>query len=212
MAPTTFQTVTLPHPLWFVRHGATQPNLDRLRCGGDLDVEMTDLGREQIKAAADKLRAMSSAIELIVCSDLMRTDESARMLSLALGGCDVLVLPGFRERMLGRWNLVSVTDTEAALQRGDTPPGGESAPQFADRIAAAMRVLADAMLGRHTLLVGSRGVARILNALSSNEPPFQRANRVATPSTPHGAGNGEVLCFDFTKRMPTAAQFEGALT
>lgn len=210
MAFSAHSSMVLSRPLWFVRHGATQPNLDGLRCGGDLDVALTDVGRSQIRLAAQKLRALAADVDLIVCSDLRRTDETARLLSTDLGGLNVLVLPDFRERKLGLWNRQPVAATEAALRAGHTPPGGESQAQFAARMGAAMQALARQAQGRCVLLVGSRGVARVLRECSHGETGACQAEPI--PSSNHGAANGEVLCFDFTQRMHRAACMEGAST
>src|SRR5437764_11145661 len=43
-------------PLVFVRHGATQANIAELRCGGDLDVPLIELGRCQAVATAQRIR------------------------------------------------------------------------------------------------------------------------------------------------------------
>ena len=42
-------------PLLFMRHGATAPNAAGLRCGGDVDLPLTDLGHRQAVQAAQRL-------------------------------------------------------------------------------------------------------------------------------------------------------------
>jgi len=165
--------------LILVRHGATAPNLAGLRCGGDLDVPLTELGRQQAASAALQLQQRDLPVGVIVASALQRTLETAAIISRLLGGVEVLIEPAFAERHLGAWNLRSVAETEEALVSGMTPPGGESGAEFIDRIAAATETLLP-RLHQRPLLVGSKGVGRALRELLG----MPRAN---------GLANGEWL-------------------
>ncbi len=171
-------------PLAFIRHGATAPNLAGLRCGGDLDVPLTDAGREQAAASALRLLAQAQVhpVGLIVSSGLQRTDETARIIARRLGGVAVLTDDGFRERLLGEWNLCPLADTEPWLAMGMTPPGGESEADFSIRIAGAAERLLP-RLSQAVLLVASRGVGRVLGEFAG------RPGRMVL-------ANGEVARFD----------------
>ena len=173
--------------LAFIRHGATAPNLAGLRCGGDLDVPMTEIGLRQVDDAARKLVGLNLDIGLIVTSDLRRTRDTAAIISVALGGVEIQVLPDFGERRLGAWNMQSVPATEAQLRDRLTPPGGESDKAFLVRIGQAVNRLAP-LLPRRPLLVGSRGVARALGEL------LGRPGRVSLQ-------NGEVVQFDLANHL-----------
>lgn len=165
-------THTLPTPepgrarLLFARHGATAPNLAGLRCGGDLDPPLAEAGRRQAIALGRTLAALAEPPDLIVTSDLMRTRETASIVRAAIGPIELRVLPELRERSLGRWNLQPIADTEAALAAGETPPGGESRQAFALRVAEAMDLVYPALMKRRVLLVGSKGVARVLRDMA----------------------------------------------
>lgn len=177
---------TTQRPLIFIRHGATAPNLAGLRCGGDLDLPMTDVGRAQIAQAAQSLRERGWPIDLIVASDLQRTRESAEIISAALGGVPLEIDAAWRERALGEWNLLTVAETETALRSGQQPPRGESNTAFVSRICGALQQFLAGTSSRMPLLIGSRGVARVLG--ETLDAP-QRAP----------VGNGEILRFD---RLP----------
>lgn len=151
-------------PLRFVRHGATAPNLAGLRCGGDLDVPLTELGRQQALRVRPLVAALRPRVGLIVTSDLDRTRETAALIAAQLPGVPVMVEPGFAERSLGRWNLMSIEETQPWLEARMTPPGGESDAEFVDRVARAVRRI-KAHLHQRPLLVGSKGVARVLGEL-----------------------------------------------
>jgi len=172
-----------PHParlaLRFVRHGATAANLAGLRCGGDLDLPLTDLGRAQAVDCAMRLARLQPPIGLIVTSDLKRTRETAAYISAVLPGVPVIVEPEFAERMLGEWNLKSIAATQPWLEARCTPPGGESDDQFADRIARALRRV-KRRLHERPLLVGSKGVARMLGELVGLPERLELGNCVVT--------------------------------
>lgn len=148
----------------FVRHGATAPNLAGLRCGGDLDPPMAEEGRRQVEGLAWQLATLAVPVGVIVTSDLRRTRDTAALIAATLGGVPVLVQPAWAERRLGRWNLQPIDDTQEALLAGQTPPGGESNADFTRRISQAALGLAP-LLARRPLLVGSKGVARVLGEI-----------------------------------------------
>jgi probable phosphoglycerate mutase len=150
--------------LIFVRHGATEPNLAGLRCGGDLDVPLTEAGRRQAIEAALRIRELRMPVGVIITSALQRTLETADIASRLLRGVTVVVEPELAERHLGAWNLRPIAETEGALVSGQTPPGGESNQDFTDRIARAVQTLLP-RLDEHPMLVGSKGVARALGEL-----------------------------------------------
>ena len=172
--------------LRFLRHGATSANQARLRCGGDLDIPLTDLGRQQAAEAAQQVARLSDPIGLIVTSDLQRTRETAAIIAAALPGVPVVIEPAFAERSLGRWNLKPIGETQALLEARCTPPGGESDKEFTERIAKGLRRIKTYLPDR-PLLVGSKGVARVMGEL------------VAWPYR-LDLGNGEIAEFEFASR------------
>jgi len=171
-----------PFTLFFVRHGVTEPNFKGLRCGGDLDVPLLDIGLDQAYLLAKQIRAMDVGIGVIACGSLVRTRQTALIISGVLGGVGVEVEPLLNERHLGDWNNRPIAETEEALKRKETPPGGESEAQFSERVARALTNLAP-LLARRPLLVSSKGVGRILNDLLGGEGRLQ-------------VGNGEIVEFD----------------
>lgn len=180
------QTAPQPMPpkrMILVRHGATEPNLAGLRCGGDLDVPLTALGREQARQAALRIRELGLPVGVIVASHLQRTRETAAIIGQELGCAEVVIEPGFAERRLGEWNLRTAAQTEAELLAGITPPGGESNTVFFERIVQATRVHIMPRLGQQPLLVGSKGVARALSEMLGMSAQI-------------GLANGELLHFD----------------
>jgi len=183
----------------FARHGATAANLAGLRCGGDLDLPLSEVGREQARQLGQRLaheapRHSANAVGLIVTSDLQRTRETAALIADALGGVPVVVLPAWGERRLGDWNLRTVFETQTAMLAGETPPGGEPDDDFIQRISGAAQDLASLLVWR-PLLVGSRGVARALGQLC------HQPGRLAL-------GNGALCTFDLTALLRRETEWE----
>ena len=151
-------------PVRFLRHGATAANLAGLRCGGDLDLPLTAIGRQQAQHAAQLVNKLQLPIGLIVTSDLSRTRETAQIIAAVLPGVPIVIEPELAERRLGEWNLRPIAETQPWLAARCTPPGGESDDEFVDRIARGVRRI-KVQLPLRPLLVGSKGVARAMGEL-----------------------------------------------
>jgi glucosyl-3-phosphoglycerate phosphatase len=124
--------------LVMLRHGQTEYNAGS-RMQGQLDTELSDLGREQAAAAAEVLAKRQPVI--IVSSDLRRALDTA----VALGersGLPVLVDTRLRETHLGDWQGLTHLEVDAAAPGARlawreharwAPHGGESRVDVASR-------------------------------------------------------------------------------
>ena len=124
--------------LVMLRHGQTEYNAGS-RMQGQLDTELSDLGREQAAAAAEVLAKRQPL--LIVSSDLRRALDTA----VALGersGQPVLVDTRLRETHLGDWQGMTHLEVDAAAPGARlawrdnarwAPHGGESRVDVAAR-------------------------------------------------------------------------------
>ena len=129
--------MTVRH-LVLLRHGQTKSNADS-RMQGQIDTELTDLGRAQAFAAAEVLAKRQPL--LIVSSDLRRAHDTA----IALGECAGLPVrkdERLRETHLGDWQGLTHHQVDASAPgkrqqwREDAtlaPHGGESRIDVADR-------------------------------------------------------------------------------
>lgn len=124
--------------LVMLRHGQTEFNADS-RMQGQLDTELSDLGRAQAVAAADVLAKRRPL--LIVSSDLRRAYDTAVTLGDKANE-PVRVDARLRETHLGDWQGLSHTEVDASAPgarlawRDDAtwaPHGGESRIDVADR-------------------------------------------------------------------------------
>lgn len=170
-----------PTTLYFVRHGTTEPNFRGLRCGGDLDIPLMDIGCDQAYLLAKQIDKMGLGIGVIVAASLIRTRQTASIISGVLGNVPVVVEPLLNERSLGQWNNRPIAQTEEMLAAKVTPPGGESEDEFRARVGRALEALRP-YFGRRPLIVSSKGVGRVMNVLLGGEG---RMN----------VGNGEIVEF-----------------
>lgn len=170
-----------PFTMYFVRHGVTEPNFRGLRCGGDLDIPLMDIGCDQAYLLAKQIEKMNLGIGVIVAGSLIRTRQTASIISAVLGNVPVEVEPLVNERRLGQWNNRPIAETEAQLAARVTPPGGESEEEFTARVGRALEALRP-HLDRRPLLVSSKGVGRVMNMLLGGEGRMQ-------------VGNGEIVEF-----------------
>ena len=132
--------------LVMLRHGQTEYNASS-RMQGQLDTELSDLGREQAVAAAEVLAKRQPL--LIISSDLGRALDTA----VALGdrcGQPVSIDTRLRETHLGDWQGMTHLEVDAAAPgarlawRDDArwaPHGGESRVDVADRSLPLVREL-----------------------------------------------------------------------
>jgi ribonuclease H / adenosylcobalamin/alpha-ribazole phosphatase len=142
-----------------LRHGQTEFSTER-RFAGRGDIALTDTGRRQAAAAADRLTARG--IDAIVTSPLQRARRTAESVAAATGA-PLSVDDGLVEADFGKWE--GLTFGEAAQRWPDemaawlasadvAPPGGESLADAARRVVTAL----DRLLAAHeraTLLLVS---------------------------------------------------------
>lgn len=171
----------------FVRHGETEHNRRHVRCGGDLDIPLTEKGEAQARAAAQRLREAAAsgaeAIDAIIASPLIRTRRTAELIKEGIGFAAPLEFhDGLIERRLGEWNGRPIAETQPLFDAGLPPPGGETEEAFRERVATTLSDILS--LGhRLPLLVASKGIGRMLGLLTRSGP--------AAP-----AGNAEVIRFE----------------
>jgi broad specificity phosphatase PhoE len=152
--------------LW--RHGRTASNADG-RFQGQLDVPLDEVGRVQVKDAAEQLAVEIGAMVpcRLVCSDLGRAYDTALALAARLG-LPVTTDPALRELSLGSWQGLShdeviAVDPEgyAAWRSGSLdvrPGGGERRGEAAERAEWAIGAHAAQQEGG-VLVVASHGAA-----------------------------------------------------
>jgi len=137
--------------LVLIRHGQTDWNAQD-RWQGQSDPPLNDTGREQARRAADFHSRYGFAA--LYSSDLQRAMETAQICGTETG-VPVIPEPRLREMNLGHWQGMRAADIRAQypdeFRNWHTaphlvrPPGGETVPQLATRVLAAVNDI----LARH---------------------------------------------------------------
>lgn len=154
--------------LYLVRHGETEWNRAG-RFQGHTDVELSEVGRDQARALAERLR--SREIAAVASSDLRRARETAEIIAALLNAPLAGVDAGLRERGYGCFE--GLTREECAQKfpelweahaKGHTVevPGAERRELVMDRIVRAVKrtVDAHATIGASIAIVTHGGVMR----------------------------------------------------
>lgn len=159
--------------LFLVRHGQTHANVARQLDTAVPGLDLTDEGRAQARALADRLGGED--LGAIYTSDLVRTQQTAGPLAELLG-LEMVVLPGLREIQAGDYEMSTDWQpyVDAVIRWRDDPthaiPGGESGAGFFARYDDAIaRIAAD---GHASAVAVSHGAAmRVWCSASLGLPP-----------------------------------------
>lgn len=154
--------------LWVTRHGETVWHAENRYAGGDSDIDLTQLGKQQ---AADLGRwALAQHIEVVISSPVRRARETATPAAVALD-VPLQVVPGLKEINFGFAEGRSGAELDAsdpqmmADFRSDPVahpfPGAESAQDAAVRGATSLRAIAAEHSGRRVLVVAHNTLLRL---------------------------------------------------
>lgn len=156
--------------LILIRHGETDWNRE-LRFQGHMDVPLNATGHEQARRLAERLAAEPLVVDHLVCSDLIRTQQTAtpslQVLFPALH-IDTLTDSSLREQSFGIVEGLRVDDIKAdhadawnqwlRFEADYGMPGGETTRQFHTRVMDAMRRIAQQYQGQKVMVVTHGGV------------------------------------------------------
>ncbi|WP_421329761.1 histidine phosphatase family protein [Aeromonas veronii] len=152
-----------------IRHAETQANAEG-RYQGALDIGLNDDGVRQISCLAEKMAVAQQPFDRLLASPLLRTRESAAILSRQLG-LPVELVPAFRERDVGLFE--GLTDRYPELwarnitrRWAEAPTGGETIDEVIARISQGLTELASTMQGERILLVAHGVVAKVIRAVT----------------------------------------------
>jgi probable phosphoglycerate mutase len=177
-----------------LRHGQSEWNAQG-RWQGHGDPPLTELGRAQARAAAERLA--SAGIQRIVASDLARAFQTAEIVAAALG-LAIASDARWRERDIGAWTGLTREDIESrwpeayahfrSHDESARPGGGESDAMLRARAREALSALRARHGGECVLVVTHRGIARML----APERPLGNAEWCALAESgeaPRGGGH-----------------------
>jgi len=126
--------------LTLVRHGETVWNSERRVQGGARDIELSELGRQQIGGLARVFK--DEPIDLILCSPLSRAQETAKSIAAHHAGVQIVTDNKLKEVDVGEFDGMSTVEmsrtfTELLLDwwKGgrERLPGGESFEELQER-------------------------------------------------------------------------------
>jgi ribonuclease H / adenosylcobalamin/alpha-ribazole phosphatase len=178
-----------PTTLLMVRHGVTQQSIEHRFSGiNGFDPPLIDLGRRQAEAAAEELARRGGA-DVLVCSPLKRTRQTAAIISERLGMGEPIVIDGIAEADFGEWDSLNSAEVkqrwpdELAAWMASievAPPGGESFAQVRRRVDAARAELVERFPRKRVLAVSHVTpikvlVQQVLEAPASSAYRFELA-------------------------------------
>jgi broad specificity phosphatase PhoE len=158
-----------PRHLLLLRHGQSEWNADG-RWQGQADPPLSELGEEQARDAAERLRA--TTFSSVVASDLRRARTTAEILAEALG-LPLEIDQGLREIDVGSWTGLTRSEIRArwpgelaAWSEGhrESPLGGETRTHLVARARASLaRAAGRAPSGARVLVVTHGALIRNLD-------------------------------------------------
>ena len=177
--------------LSLLRHGQTEFNVKKL-VQGRCDSPLTDLGRQQARAAAAWLKAHSVVPDKVVSSPLGRAMDTASLVACELLGPDAAAEPceGIIERCYGSFE----EGPHGALPTDVWDPGEDLVPFGGEGSQALQERMVDAL----TNIMGSEGIETLL-AVSHGSASRQFIKAAAPEGfeLPTKLPNCAIMIFDF---------------
>lgn len=171
------------------RHGESDWNRAK-RWQGFADRPLTELGREQAVALAERLA--DTELDAVYSSDLQRARETAEIVARSKG-LRVETTPDLREVDVGSWSGLTRAEAGARfpeayarwLQGGEGWDDGETYAEMARRVVGAILRIAAKHLNGRVLVVAHGGSIRAVHAaaLGVDVHTYRRIQRVEPNAT-----------------------------
>ncbi len=184
--------------LYLLRHGQTEFNVKKL-VQGRCDSPLTNLGRQQARAAAAWLKAHGVVPDKVVSSPLGRAMDTASLVACELLGPDAAAEPceGILERCYGSFE----EGPHGALPTDVWDPGEDRVPFGGEGSQALQGRMVDAL----TNIMGSEGIETLL-AVSHGSASRQFIKAAAPEGFefPTKLPNCAIMIFNFDEAKPQA--------
>ena len=152
-----------------LRHGQTDWNINFL-LQGVTDIPMNDTGIEQVRLAAQALKA--SDWDVVLTSPLTRAKQTAQIIASHVGFDEILTHELLIERSFGEAEGLSHEQWRAKYANLDEIPGGESRTQLAERSQRLLDYVSSEFKGMRVLAISHGALIRgLLSIASNNELP-----------------------------------------
>lgn len=177
MAARRNQRTQMAIRLLIARHGETARNSKGLMRGwsDDAESQLDEAGKAQVKALAASLASLG--VKRILCSDLGRALETAKVIGEATG-VPAESLHSFRPLDIGDWGGKPESEVLPKMDEllktwekkpEEKVPGGESLNDYQDRLLGGLgEVLSGAADGSTIVIVGHDRTHRLLKAVAQN--------------------------------------------
>lgn len=103
--------------LYLIRHGQTVANVEH-KISGQIETDLTPFGRDQILQTAQNLKSIGVSLDLILCSPLKRTKDSAQIIAEQIPA-PIVYDDGLKEFSNGIYEGTKIEDLE---QMSFNPP------------------------------------------------------------------------------------------
>ena len=150
--------------VYYVRHGESEANVAGIAAGGNFETKLTKKGCEQAVKAGQELK--DKAIDLIVCSPMIRTIDTATIIARQLDydPSNIVTSEFFTERDFGKFSGRPHKEYRAAVLSGNEE-GMESAAHLQTRIDEGFKWLKKQ--GAKTIVLVSHGsTGRMIRAMN----------------------------------------------
>ncbi|MEY4365030.1 MAG: hypothetical protein RLZZ305_374 [Actinomycetota bacterium] len=175
-----------PCRLLVLRHGQSEWNAAR-RWQGQADIDLTDLGRDQARRAAERL----SGYAVVASSDMKRARETASIIAAVTGAALAEPDPRLRETDVGEWQGLTHHEIESQwpgyLDTHRRPPSFEPDTAIVSRVSAAFSDISARHTGGEVLVVSHAGVLRVMRR-HLGVADQRIANLGGSRFTVHGSG------------------------
>jgi broad specificity phosphatase PhoE len=152
--------------IYFVRHGESEANASGLMAG-TYDTSLTEQGKQQAKKAGQDLTG--KGIELVICSPLTRTRQTAIIIAKEIGYDPAKIIESklFIERMYGPYEGRPCQEYVAHTEAGKLEAGVETVKDMHARILEGFEWLKT--LEADTILIASHGATGRMAKLVSQK-------------------------------------------
>lgn len=183
--------------LYLLRHGQTEFNVKKL-VQGRCDSPLTDLGRQQARAAAAWLKAHGVVPDKVVSSPLGRAMDTASLVACELLGPDAAVesCEGIIERSYGSFE----EGPHDALPTDVWDPGEDLVPFGGE----GSHALQERMVATLTNLMSAKGKTLLAVSHGSASRQFIKAAAPEGFELPTKLPNCAIMIFDFEESAPQA--------
>ncbi len=154
--------------LLLVRHGATTLSAED-RFAGSTDIPLSDEGRAQVAALAERLR--DDPVTAIYCSPMQRTLETASIIARP-HALTPIARPGLREIDHGHWEGLTRQDVESRFKDeyarweedpfSVAPSGGECGVDVMARALPVVRAILESHPGEQIVVASHKATIRLI--------------------------------------------------